>query len=137
MTTKIAIITFLILICFGCSESKDQNSNENKTSQKTKLPSGKEIKINNIGGMKFENGETALVLNYETDISIENLEELKKEVTEVWKTFRYDVEREKTTFGIIRASHFEGSGFYRKGKGYGFIFKKGEDGNWELDDKKF
>lgn len=87
--------------------------------------------------MNFQNGETALVMNYETDISIENLEELKKEVREIWETFRYDVEREKNTFGIIRASHFEGSGFYREGKGYGFVFKKGEDGNWQLMDKKF
>ena len=136
MKVKIALIIVLILICFGCSTNENKNSNENKISQKTKLPSGKEIKINAIGGMNFQNGETALVLNYETDIPIENLEELKKEVLEVWETFRFDVEREKTTFGIIRASHFEGSGFYREGKGYGFVFNKGKDGNWQLNDKK-
>ncbi len=136
MTTKLSIIIICILICFGCSKSENRNLSENQTSQKTKLPSGKEIKINSINGMNFQNGESALVLNYETDISIENIEELKKEAEDVWKIFRYDVEKEKTTFGIIRASHYEGSGSYRKGKGYGFIFKMREDENWFLEEDK-
>ena len=87
--------------------------------------------------MAFQNGDTALVLNYETDIPIEEKDTLRKEVDEVWSVFQKDVEAANLKIGIIRATHLEGSGFYRNGKGYGFSFVKREDGQWHsTEDKK-
>jgi hypothetical protein len=87
--------------------------------------------------MQFQNGETALILNYQTDIPIENLDELTKEVREVWEIFRIDVERANATAGVIRATHIESSGLItQNGKGYGFVFQKNADGTWYLNDKK-
>ena len=77
------------------------------------------------------------MLEYETDIPIEDKESLRKEVDEIWEKFQNDVEKAHLKSGVIRASHYEGTGFLRTGKGYGFVFKKGDDGKWQLlDDKK-
>jgi hypothetical protein len=84
--------------------------------------------------MNFKNGDSALVLNYETDIPIENKGALRREVETIWETFRKDVEQAQVKSGVIRATHYEGNGFLRQGKGYGFVFTKGDDGKWRLDD---
>ena len=87
--------------------------------------------------MNFTNGDSALVLNYETDIPIEDKASLRKEVDTIWETFRKDAEKSQLKSAVIRATHYEGSGFLRRGKGYGFLFTKGDDGKWRLrDDSK-
>jgi hypothetical protein len=102
-----------------------------------KLPSGKEIKLTSMGRMDFPNGPPALVLNYQTDISIDDKTALRAEVDEIWSVFRNDVENAHLTAGSIRATHIEGSGLVTSGKGYGFVFAKREDGKWHcLEDEK-
>lgn len=102
-----------------------------------KLPSGKEIKITGMGKMDFPNSEPALVMNYLTDIPIEDKVALRKEVDEVWSVFKKDVEIARLKAGVIRANHAEGSGFVKSGQGYGFVFVKRDDGEWHcLDDDK-
>jgi hypothetical protein len=130
---RVKIIFFALLLCFtfGCGGGNAQ------TSQTYKLPSGKQIKVNNVGKMNFPNGDSALVMNYETEIPIENKEELSKEVEEIWSVFQKDVEKAEVKAGVIRATHYEGSGVVRNGKGYGFVYVKGEDGKWRrLEDEK-
>ena len=87
--------------------------------------------------MDFPDGGSALVMNYETEIPIEDKERLRKEVDEIWSVFRKDVEKAEVKAGAIRATHYEGGGLIRNGKGYGFVYVKGDDGKWRLlDDKK-
>jgi len=102
-----------------------------------KLPSGKEIKVTGIGKMDFPNSAPALVMNYLTDISIDDKVALRKEVDEIWSVFQKDVENANLKAGVIRATHVEGSGLVKSGKGYGFVFVKRDDGKWHcLDDDK-
>jgi len=55
-------------------------------------------------------------MNYETEIPIENKQALRKEVDEIWSIFRKDVEKAEVNAGVIRATHYEGSGLIRTGK---------------------
>src|SRR5262249_37689925 len=127
------ILILAVLTSFGCSVF----GNQAKTSDKYKLPSGREIKITGMNQMQFANGQTGLVLNYQTEIPIENLDELKAEVAEVWTIFRIDVERAGVNSGIIRATHLESGGlFVQNGKGYGFVYLKNADGTWYMDESK-
>ena len=130
MKTKLSMTLALLLICIACG-SQAQN-------YKTfRLPSGKEIKITSMGKMDFPNSEPALVMNYLTDISIDNKVALRKEVDEIWGVFQKDVENANLKAGVIRATHVEGSGFVKSGQGYGFVFVKRDDGKWHcLDDDK-
>jgi hypothetical protein len=101
------------------------------------LPSGKQIKITGRGRMHFTKGPDALVMNYETDIPIDDKVALRKEVDEIWTLFKIDVERAGLTNAAIRVTHPEGSGLITHAKGYGFVFEKRADGNWHcLEDDK-
>ena len=83
--------------------------------------------------MQFQNGDVALVLNYETDIPIEENERLREEVRDVWSVLRIDVEREQLKAGIVRATKIDGGVIVRDGKTHGFVFTKKEEGEWEMD----
>ena len=130
MKTKLSMTLALLLICIACGSQAEN--------YKTfRLPSGKEIKITSMGKMDFPNSEPALVMNYLTDISIDNKVALRKEVDEIWGVFQKDVENANLKAGVIRATHVEGSGFVKSGQGYGFVFVKRDDGKWHcLDDDK-
>ena len=124
-------LTLLLLLTFAACGNQAQNY------KLFKLPSGKEIKITGMGKMDFPNSDPALVMNYLTDISIDNKVALRKEVDEIWGVFQKDVENANLKAGVIRATHVEGSGFVKSGQGYGFVFVKRDDGKWHcLDDDK-
>jgi len=130
MKTNLSI-TFLFLLAFSGCVGQPQNY------RPFKLPSGKEIKVSGMAKMDFPNSDPALVLNYLTDISIDDKVALRKEVDEIWSVFQKDVENAKLKAGVIRATHVEGSGFVKSGQGYGFVFVKRDDGKWHcLDDEK-
>jgi hypothetical protein len=131
MRIKITCLLTLLIFTLCCSGGNTQNS------KPYKLPSGKQIKVNSVGKMNFPNGESALVMNYETEIPIEDKESLRKEVDEIWSVFQKDVEKAGVKAGVIRATHYEGSGLVRNGKGYGFVHVKGDDDKWQLlEDEK-
>jgi len=122
------ILLFVGLWCSGCSRH---------AAPYITLPSGKQIKIASIVPMHFPNGEDALILNCETDISIDDAVDLRKEVDEIWGIFRKNVESANLSNGMIRITHPEGSGSVTHSKGYGFVFVKRADGLWHcLQDKK-
>ena len=127
MKTKLSM-ALLLLLTFAACGSQAQNY------KLFKLPSGKEIKITGMGKMDFPNSDPALVMNYLTDISIDDKVALRKEVDEIWSVFQKDVENAKLKAGVIRATHVEGSGFVKSGQGYGFVFVKRDDGKWHCLD---
>jgi len=120
MKIKLLVALSILVTCIACSSQPNYKA--------FKLPSGKEIKITGMGKMDFPNSDPALVLNYLTDIPVDNRLELRKEIDEVWSVFQKDVENAKLKAGVIRATHMEGSGFVKSGKGYGFVFVKRDDG---------
>src|SRR5436190_11174999 len=106
------------LLCFifclailDCCSARGQDTNKITTGGATTLPSGKQIKVVGIVPMHFANGSDALVLNCETDISIDDKTALRKQADEIWSIFRKNVEEAKMTNGVIRVTHPEGSGF--------------------------
>jgi len=114
--------------CAGCSRP---------ASPVTTLPSGKQIKITGIGPMHFPDGTDAMILNCETDISIDDKPVLRKEVDEIWSLFRKKVEGAGLPNGVIRITHTEGSGLVTHSQGFGFVFEKRADGQWHcLQDEK-
>jgi len=131
MKIKLAIALSILVTCVACA-TQAQNF------KPVKLPSGKEIKVTGMVKMNFPNSDPALVLNYLTDIPIEDRAALRKEIDEVWSVFQVDVEKAKLNAGVIRVTHMEGSGLVKSGKGYGYVFVKRDDGQWHCteDDKQ-
>ncbi len=90
-----------------------------------------------IHKMDFPNGDSALVMEYQTDIPIDKMEDLRGEVNWIWEAFAVDVENAGLKNGVIRAVHPNGAGLVTTSKGYGFVFVKRDDGKWHcLQDEK-
>ena len=94
------------------------------------LPSGKQIKVLGVGKVNFSEGPPALMLKYETDLSIEDMPKLEKEVAEIWASFRLDVEKAQLTLGIVSANERPSGMLIKANKGFNFIYERGPDAKW-------
>lgn len=112
-----------LLIC--CS------SEPNYTVQK--LPSGKEIKILNIGKMHFTNDIPALVLRYQTDIIITDTDSLRKEAEEIWPVFRVNVEKSGLSNATIMPTTVPIRKYFifTTNKSYYFTISRNSNGTWQ------
>jgi hypothetical protein len=127
LAIRIALLLTTLLLG-GCGASLS-------APQTYELPSVRKIKLG-INKMTFEKGDPALILNYETEIPIENVGQLREEANEVWTIFRNDVEAAGLNTAILRAAKNENSGFIRTGKVYGFLIERHDDGRWHWSDDK-
>lgn len=100
-----------------------------------KLPSGREVKVLGISKMFFAKGDPALMLKYRTDLKLDDREQLRKEVEEVWQAFRVDVEREGLKAAVISVQETPTRMLIiTKSRGYNFVVKKSDAGAWEFLD---
>ncbi len=130
----IFLFTFLVADCTPYikytpgKNISDLQSRNIKDGENT-LPSGRKIFVNNVTKMDFPNGPSALVLNYSTSVSIDNMKDLRAEVDELWPIFVKDVEAANLTSAALRPVNGP--------KGNGFVVLKKDDGTWHfLDDEK-
>ncbi len=99
------------------------------------LPNGKEVKIIGVTKAYFTEGDTALILAYETDLSLEDKGELLREAKEIWPTFRVNVEQYGLNAAAIQATKTtKTSPFTSTAKQYTFVYTKNSSGQWELGD---
>jgi hypothetical protein len=115
MKTTFVAMAALVVYTSGCAPSG---------------PGPGTYKVTAIYEMHFSADEPALVLEYETAIPIDDMAALRREVEGIWEDFRPRVEKAGLKFGAIRATHYESGLVFRRGRGYGFAFAKGADGQW-------
>lgn len=107
------------------------------TRQDVRLPSGRDVEILSREPLRFSDGASALLLDYQTDVNIHDTIALRAEVLELWPLVRRDVEALKERNAILRANAsrrglFVGNlGFWRFQR-YGFVFQQGTDGTWRI-----
>jgi len=94
------------------------------------LPSGKQIKVLGVGKISFSQGPPALMLKYETNVSIDDMPKLEQEVTEIWATFRLDVEKAHLTEAVISANEHPSGMLVTTNKGFNFVYERSKDGKW-------
>jgi len=102
-----------------------------------RLPSGREVKVLGVSKMFFSKGDPALMLKYRTDLRLEDQEQLRKEVEEVWQAFRVDVEQAGLKAAIISVHEPPKRVLIvSTNKSYNFVIQKSAEGKWEfLDDR--
>ena len=61
--------------------------------QLLKLPSGHVAKILSVSRIEYSKGVTALMVRYQTSLSMDEVKAVSQEVDEVWKFAQKDVER--------------------------------------------
>ena len=106
----------------------------NATPQYTtqRLPSGREIKVVSVTKMFFTKGDPALMLSYQTDLAIDDLDGLRREAEEIWPIFRVDVERAQVKGAIISARDAPTGLFIKKNRVHNFIIVKNADNSWHF-----
>jgi len=124
---KIIFAAFITLFLISCSPQPKFTIQ--------RLPSGKEIKILSIGKWYFTKDKTtALTLKYQTDISIDDVDLLRKEVEEIWPVFRIDAEKSDLSNAVIMATSppIKKVLFFYTTRSHNFVLSKKANGTWEF-----
>ena len=98
-----------------------------------RLPSGHEVRVVEIGPMFFSAGKPALMVMYETKISVDDVPALREEAMEIEKQLRSTLNSTGREWAIFRAH--EPQRTQRNtviSESSNFIAKKQADGTWKL-----
>lgn len=98
-----------------------------------KLPSGKDLKLLGMGKIEFKESGPALMLKYQTELSIDQKDKMRQEVEEIWPVFRVDVEKAGLSSAIISANTpNKGVAFISTNQSYNFVAKQRSNRTWDL-----
>ena len=97
-----------------------------------KLPSGKEIRIVQVGTMYFSADKPGWMLKYETKTPISNVAELRQEALEVWAQYQSAVESDGSSSAILSANEPMPNTFMSRTSGHNFVVEKQPDGTWKM-----
>jgi hypothetical protein len=81
-----------------------------------------------MGQINFSKGPPALMLKYETDLKVGDVEALRKEADEVFGILRVDAENGKFTSSIVSANEKPNGPTLKSFKSYNFVYEKRADG---------
>jgi hypothetical protein len=95
-----------------------------------RLPSGRIAKILSISRIEYSKGVMALMVRYQTTLSVDERKALTQEVDEVWKIAQKDVDRAGYGEAIISSNEVPRGVFITANRMLNFIYEKGADGKW-------
>ena len=95
-----------------------------------KLPSGRMARILSISKVEYSKGVMALMVRYETTLSVDERKALSQEVDDVWKVAQKDVEHYGYGEAIISSNETPKGIFITTNHVMNFIYEKGSDGKW-------
>jgi hypothetical protein len=98
--------------------------------QVLKLPSGRIAKILSISKIEYSKGVMALLVRYQTTLSVDERKALSEEVDDVWKVAQKDVEHYGYGEAIISSNEVPKGIFITANRMLNFIYEKGPDGKW-------
>jgi len=121
----LALILGFALITFGRMQAAPLQQDET-----LKLPTGRMAKILSISKIEYSKGVMALMVRYQTTLSVDERNALSQEVDEVWKLAQKDVEHDGYSEAIISSNEIPKGIFITTNHVLNFIYEKGSDGKW-------
>jgi hypothetical protein len=115
------------LLSLMASSLKAAPLEENQT---FKLASGRVAKILSVSKIEYSKGVMALMVRYQTTLSVEERKALSQEVDEVWKIAEKEVEHYGYHEAIISSNEVPKGIFITANHVLNFIYEKGADGKW-------
>jgi hypothetical protein len=100
---------------------------ENET---IKLPGGNTVKILSVSRIEYSKGVMALMVRYQTKLSVEERQALSAEVDDVFKVAQKQVERDGFHEAIISSNEVPHGVILTTNRMLNFIFERGSDGLW-------
>ncbi len=98
--------------------------------QVIKLPSGHMAKILSVSKIEYSKGVMALMVRYQTTLSMDEAKAVSAEVDEVWKFAQKDADRAGFGDAIISSTHTVKGILLTTSRETNFIYEKGADGKW-------
>jgi hypothetical protein len=82
--------------------------------------------------LHYTNGNPpSLMLQYETDLQVSEIEALRKEADEIWPVLQIDANRGKYKSAIVSAREVPHGLFIKHSKAFNFVYEQGPDGAWK------
>lgn len=103
--------------------------------QTIKLPSGRTAKILSVSKIEYSKGVLALMVRYQTTLSMDEAKAVTQEVDEVWKFAQKEAESDKLAEAIISSNEAPKGIFITANRVTNFIYEKGADGKWARLDR--
>ncbi len=103
--------------------------------QVIKLPSGHSAKILSISRIEYSKGVMALMVRYQTTLSMDEAKAVSAEVDEVWKLAQKDADRAGFADAIISSTQTIKGILLTTSRETNFIYEKGADGKWARIDR--
>ena len=72
------------------------------------------------------------MLQYQTDLKVNDRLALKQEVEEIWPEFRRDVENGGFRNAIVSANEVPQGFLIKKSQSYNFVFERSADDTWHM-----
>lgn len=94
------------------------------------LPSGEQVKVIGIAPLSLRDSGTALVLRYQTDVSIDDTRALRAEAARIWVGFQKEADKANVTSAVISANAAPSGGLIRHTQGYHVAYIKDSTGSW-------
>ncbi len=101
-----------------------------ENNQMLKLPCGHFVKILSVSKVEYSKGVMALMVRYQTNLSIDERNALSDEVDDFWKVAVKDVEHYGFHEAIISSNETPKGLFITANRMLNFNFEKGADGKW-------
>ena len=95
-----------------------------------KLPGGHSVKILSLSKIQSSDGMTALMIRYQTSLSIDQRKALSDEVDNVWKVALKDVESGGFREAIISSNEVPRGIIFHTSRMMEFVYDQGSDGRW-------
>jgi len=96
------------------------------------LPSGRQVRVLQIGTMFFSADKPALMVKYETKTSFDDVPALREEAKELAEQLKSTLDQSRRDSAILSASEPTGNKIISKTRGYNFILDKQPDATWQL-----
>ena len=127
MQRRTLTASLLALVSILALPSQAAPLEENDT---LKLPSGRTAKILSVSKIEYSQGVMALMVRYQTTLSVNERKALSQEVDDVWKIAQKDVEHYGYSEAIISSNEIPKGIFITANHVMNFIYEKGADGKW-------
>jgi len=98
--------------------------------QTFKLSSGRLAKILSISKIEYSKGVMALLVRYQTTLSVDEHKALSQEVDEVWHLVQKEADHAGYGDAIISSNETPKGVFITANHVLNFIYEKGTDGKW-------
>jgi len=95
-----------------------------------KLPGGHTVKILSVSKIEYSKGVMAVMVRYQTSLSLDERTALIQEVDDFWKIAVKDVDHYGYNEAILSSNEVHKTLFLTSSRTLNFIFEKSPDGKW-------